>query len=56
MISAIERAMHITNGETTSHPQNSEDGPPALILGPNPTILVNELKNSFQTFMNPVPT
>lgn len=28
----------MTNGETTSQPQKSELGPPALILEPKPTI------------------
>lgn len=38
IISAILRAIQHTNGKTTTHPQNSELGPPALILGPKPTI------------------
>lgn len=28
----------MTKGDTTSQPQNREEGPPALILAPKPTI------------------
>lgn len=38
MTSAILRAIQHTKGATTIQPQKSELGPPALILGPNPTI------------------